>query len=563
VEPDAGTTITESATARPDPEQDGGSDSHPANAPAAEPAIASRDAGVTVVSGDCQVSTAIFAQSNDETPQDAVPDGEEINFRFEDVTLAAGLAAPHWDIPQSFDDYPCHHALRVTGGAAAIDINEDGWTDLFVTRLEEPNLLYLNNGDGTFLDIASEVGLDVVAWSNAPAFADVDGDADLDLFITTAGPAKAMLFINHGGHFVEEATLRGVDVGRTDTCSELTSATFGDYNHDGAVDLYVSQWTSGEEDTNFLFQNDGTGHFDNVTHVAGLDLAEPRGYSSGFMDADGDGWEDLFVVADFGHSQLFHNNQDGTFTTVTEHAGVGIEEDGMGGALGDVNGDGFPDWFVSNIDEPGTAIGNRLYINRGDGTFEDQTDDYGVSKGGWGWGALLFDVNNDGNLDASNVSGWIDDDQIPALWLGGQLPWQDVRAAAGFNRPINGRAYVSLDFDRDGDRDVFVVQNGDSPILYRNDLTSANHWLVVKARGTTSNVRSIGARIQLEHPEGKLQHRWITGNSNFLGHRPHEAHFGLGEDDGPFTVRLSWPVSGATCTLRVTNPDQVITVHEP
>jgi len=530
------------------------------SAPDDEPLDTTHDDGITLLSGDCLVGTSFASHVSSDSDEEAAPDNGGLDFHFADVTLAAGLAAPHWQIPDSFDGYPCHHALRVTGGAAAVDINDDGWTDLFVTRLEEPNLLYLNNGDGTFQDIAPQVGLDVTGWSNGPAFADVDGDSDLDLFVTTAGPAKAMLFINQGGTFVEEAALRGVDVGRTDACSELTSATFGDYNHDGAMDLYVSQWTTGEEDYNFLFENDGTGHFTNVTQAAGLALAEPRGYSSGFMDADGDGWEDLFVVADFGYSQLFHNNRDGTFTDVTEQAGVGLEEDGMGSALGDVNGDGFPDWFVSNVDDPGTTIGNRLYINRGDGTFDDQTDSYGVSKGGWGWGALLFDVNNDGNLDASNVSGWIDDDQIPSLWLGGSLPWQDVSAAAGFTQPINGRAYIALDFDRDGDLDVFVVQNGDAPILYRNDLRSANHWLVVKAR-SSSNARSIGARVRVEHPGGTAQHRWITANSNFLGHRPFEAHFGLGEDEGPFTIRVSWPASGESCALRVTDPDQVITVH--
>jgi hypothetical protein len=490
--------------------------------------------------------------------------GDTQLLRFTDVTVAAGLGSAQWQLPESWDGYLCYHALRVSGGAAAVDIDDDGWTDLFVTRLEQPNQLFMNNRDGTFTDVAPQAGLDVTAWSNAPAFADIDGDSDLDLFVTAAGPARAQLFINQGdGTFVERAAERGVDVGAGEACSEMTSATFGDYDHDGALDLYVSQWTSGGESLNFLFHNDGNGYFDNVTQAAGVADVEPRGYSSGFMDFDGDGWEDLFVVADFGYSQLFHNNHDGTFSNVTAAAGVGLEEDGMGSALGDINSDGLPDWFVTNVFETVGTMGNRLYINRGDGSFDDQTDLYGVARGGWGWGAQMFDVDNDGQLDLGNVSGWIDDDQLPSLWLGGSVPMREVSAEAGLTEAINGRAYVAFDYDRDGDLDTFVVQNAGTPLLYRNDGAGDHHALVVRIRSQAPNTRGIGARVELEHPDGRIQYRWITGNSNFQGHGPFEAHFGLGDDAGPFTVRVHWPASGETFAHGLVEPDQIITVEEP
>lgn len=490
--------------------------------------------------------------------------GDTQLLRFTDVTVAAGLGSAQWQLPESWDGYLCYHALRVSGGAAAVDIDDDGWTDLFVTRLEQPNQLFMNNRDGTFTDVAPQAGLDVTAWSNAPAFADIDGDSDLDLFVTAAGPARAQLFINQGdGTFVERAAERGVDVGAGEACSEMTSATFGDYDHDGALDLYVSQWTSGGESLNFLFHNDGNGYFDNVTQAAGVADVEPRGYSSGFMDFDGDGWEDLFVVADFGYSQLFHNNHDGTFSNVTAVAGVGLEEDGMGSALGDINSDGLPDWFVTNVFETVGTMGNRLYINRGDGSFDDQTDLYGVARGGWGWGAQMFDVDNDGQLDLGNVSGWIDDDQLPSLWLGGSVPMREVSAEAGLTEAINGRAYVAFDYDRDGDLDTFVVQNAGTPLLYRNDGGGDHHALVVRIRSQAPNTRGIGARVELEHPDGRIQYRWITGNSNFQGHGPFEAHFGLGDDAGPFTVRVHWPASGETFAHGLVEPDQIITVEEP
>lgn len=371
-----------------------------------------------------------------------------------------------------------------------------------------------------------------------------------------------MLFVNQGdGTFVEEATPRGVDVGRATGCSEVTSATFGDYDHDQDMDLYVSHWTRKQDDLNSLFQNDGTGHFTNVTQAAGVVLPSPFGFSSAFMDADGDGWEDLFVASDFETSRLFHNNQDGTFTDVTIEAGVGTDQNGMGSALGDVNGDGFPDWFITAIYQPG----NKLYVNKGDGTFADLTNSYGVADSGWGWGALLFDVNNDGQLDASSTAGFslYRPPQPSRLWLGGATPWREVAWQAGITDMRQGRAIVPIDFDKDGDQDLFIVNVADSPILYRNDLELDHHWLVIKATGTTSNAQSIGAHVEVEHPNGKVQHRWITANSTLQGHGPFEAHFGLGQDAGPYEIRVTWPASGKSTSAVLVAADQFLTLEEP
>jgi hypothetical protein len=404
--------------------------------------------------------------------------------------------------------------------------------------------------------------LDVSAWSNGPAFADIDGDSDLDLFVTSVGPGPSMLFVNQGdGTFIEQASARGVDVGRPSGCSEVTSASFGDYDHDHDLDLYVSHWTRKLDDLNYLFQNDGTGHFTNVTQAAGVVLPSPFGFSSAFMDADGDGWEDLFVASDFETSRLFHNNHDGTFSDVTTQAGVGTDKNGMGSALGDVNGDGWPDWFITAIYQPG----NKLYVNNGDGTFVDRTNVYGVADSGWGWGALLFDVNNDGQLDASTTAGFsmYRPPQPSKLWLGGATPWREVAYQAGFADMREGRAIVPIDFDRDGDLDTFTANVADLPALHRNDLELNHHWLVIKATGTSSNAHSIGAHVEVEHPDGKVQHRWITANSTLQGHGPFEAHFGLGEDPGPYEVRVTWPVSGKSTSATSVTPDQILNIEEP
>lgn len=522
-----------------------------------------RDASVQS-GGDATVDPVGDASGGSGGSGGSAPSGPlpPIGFHFTDVTQAAGLAVAQWHVPESWAGFPCRNSLLHSGGAAVVDIDDDGWMDLFVTRFEQPNLMYRNKRDGTFEDIAPQAGLDVAAWSNGPAFADIDGDSDLDLFVTSVGPGRSMLFINQGdGTFIEDGAARGVDVGSVDGCSEVTSASFGDYDHDYDMDLYVSHWTRREDiNLNSLFMNDGTGHFTDVTQIAGVALTSAFGFSSGFMDADGDGWEELFVASDFGTSRLFRNNQDGTFTDVTTQAGVGIDENGMGSALGDVNGDGHPDWFVTAIYQPG----NRLYVNQGDGTFTDLTSAYGVADGGWGWGPVLFDVNNDGKLDAGHVAGFslYRPPQPLKLWLGGPLPWREVASQAGLADKREGRAILPIDFDKDGDLDTFIVNVADTPALYRNDLELEHHWLVIKATGTTSNAQSIGAHVEVEHPDGTVQHRWITANSTLQGHGPFEAHFGLGQDAGPYQVRVSWPASGNSASAALVTPDQFITLDE-
>jgi len=533
---------------------------------------------------------------------------------FTDVTSEAGL------------DYIQHHAAeppdclfgsgnycapeRMSGAAAAGDADGDGRVDLYVTRLDGPDFLFQNQGDGTFLDRSVESGLAAFhLQSNGAAFGDVDNDDDLDLFVTTLGEqgdpvnGRYYLFVNDGaGRFTEEAQGRGLALETGKTHAGF-SAACGDFDLDGWLDLHVTEWLLGggcqgsEVSHNRLLRNLGVsapGHFEDVTETAGVSLQASRegapcgrwGFASAFTDLDGDGWPELTVVADFGTSRLFWNNGDGTFNDGTEAAGVGSDENGMGSTFGDIDGDGDLDWFVTSIHDPLETCdrescnwgysGNRLYRYEGSRTFSDATDWAGVREGYWGWGAAFFDADNDGDQDLVMTNGvdfpgaedwshlWTVDPM--RFWVNdGSGHMREMAASAGLTDTASGKGLLTFDYDHDGDLDIFVVNNAGAPRLYRNDSGNSLGWLRVEVRGGESNRQGLGARVTVEvAPKATLQVREIGTASHFLGQSETAAHFGLGAGDEPvWRVVVEWPRSGTRQVLHDVARNSVLTVHEP
>jgi hypothetical protein len=284
--------------------------------------------------------------------------------------------------------------------------------------------------------------------------------------------------------------------------------------------------------------------------------------SSRFADLDGDGWPDLLVAGDYGTSRLFWNEGDGTFSDGTIAAGVGTEEHGTGSAVGDYDGDGFLDWFVTSIFDPcdpadpscsAGGTGNRLYRNEGDGTFSDQTDSAGVRDGFFGAGAAFYDLENDGDLDLVMTNG---DLTAAAPSPGASDPtrvWEndgaggmtEVSEQVGMTYDGAGRGLLTFDYDDDGDLDLFVVNNSDYPVLYRNESGNQNGWLRVETRGTDSNRDGIGAVVTLWTEQGAApQVREIEAGSHFLGQSETTAHFGTGPGSAPvYLVEVYWPAT--------------------
>ncbi len=302
-----------------------------------------------------------------------------------------------------------------SGGAAVGDYDTDGDPDIFLTGFGTRDALYENQG-GVFVDVAAQVGLDSMGRSNGAYFVDVDRDGDLDLVVTTVADGAHRLYINRpdsGGEprFVDEAALRGLALSDGTPLSGFGVAE-GDYDRDGYPDLFVTEWLWEYDHClrqhSRLLRNRGAeapGFFEDVTRSAGVWMLNrvkryPAAFAAAFSDLDDDGLLDLLVVSDFRTSRLFWNRGNGTFEDGTESAGVGTAESDMGSTLGDYDGDGDLDWFVSAIyhpNEPGT--GNRLFRYDGGRVFTDVTSAEGVEDGGWGWGAAFADFDSDGDLD--------------------------------------------------------------------------------------------------------------------------------------------------------------------
>ena len=404
-----------------------------------------------------------------ETGQHAKAAGGPLRFpHFVDVTASSGISyvqyhlKPHGSclldggIGASSGRGQYCAPERMSGGAAAADYDNDGLVDLFVTRLDAPDILYRNVGHGKFEDRTEAAGLaEFDLRSNGALWSDIDNDGDQDLYVTTIADKRFYLFVNDGsGRFTEEGIERGAAIA-TDELHIGYSVATGDYDRDGWLDLHVTEWGSDSVVSNKvpsharLLRNRGAeapGYFTDVTASAGvqldnvesqalgdpdsnpmLSLADgaglrgPFAFASAFADLDGDGWPDLAIASDFGQSRLFWNNRDGTFTDGSVAARIGTDRNGMGSTFGDYDADGDLDWFVTSImdqaancekiliqDESARislgcrsddTTGNRLYRNDGNRLFSDATDSAGVRDGGWGWGAVFLDYDNDGDLD--------------------------------------------------------------------------------------------------------------------------------------------------------------------
>ncbi len=535
------------------------------------------------VDNDCDLGTLDddldadgFGHLDDCDDQDpAVNPGNAPPAFFVDVTQAAGLYQTGWD--QSQHVAVCGYEI-LAGGVAAADYDADGYVDLFVPVLYDADQLYRNQGDGTFVDVAATAGLDHDGATTTGVWLDLEGDGDLDLYILDIGTAPARLYVNDGtGVFTEEAQVRGVDIGLPPVgCSYHYGVSAADVDGDGDIDLHTSQWQIHPDfvgDRSRFFINDGSGFFSDGTAASGVDLHDRAAFTANFGDFDRDGILDLAVSADWEESGLYMGLGGGIFDEVTQAAGVGTDENGMGGDLADFDQDGDLDWFVTAIydDRPcgGSwgCTGNRLYVNDGSGVFTDGTTAAGVREGSWGWGAAFLDFDNDGDLDLAETNGFPADDYFVGdsvrLWVNdGNGVFDDRACDSQIDLAADGRALIPIDYDNDGDLDIFTTVNGAPPHLYEN-VNSGGTWLRVLLDDGVQpgNPNAIGAIIEVEAANGgTIRRRDVHANSNFSGTRPAEVHFGLGGHVGPlFEVRVTWPDGIQSAHINV-GVDQIITL---
>ena len=503
---------------------------------------------------------------------------------FTEVTLEAGV--PGGGSQDFFDG---------TGpGAAWGDYDGDGDPDLYVTA-DGPNILYRNDGDGTFTEVTVEAGVEAPCNSYGAAWGDFDSDDDLDLYVVCHSEDQHslnhkasepnILYRNNGdGTFTDLASEAGVDY-----VAHAAGASWVDYDNDGHLDLYVANWGIADFQTmrawteaNTLFRNNGDGTFENVTERAGvagrvgpfdMDRALETELSGlTFMglwsDFDNDGDPDLLECSEQGASILFRNDGDGTFTDVTKAAGLFLRGSCMGVDSGDYDRDGFLDIFWTNYRE------NYLWKGGGEGFYLEAAKEAGVADALVGWGAEFVDFDNDGLLDLYVVNGLVgaSKEETGAEWgqprgqpnilyrNNGDGTFTDVTAMAGFGDPGVGRGAAVADYDNDGDLDFYVVNADGQNILYRNEIGNRNNWIKLRFQGTSSNRGGVGVRVRLDTQDWSQIAEVKSGSGYLAGNQP-GLFFGLGQLDRVKGITVIWP-SGISQSLNDVAVNQTITIAE-
>ncbi len=535
------------------------------------------------------------------------PSGRPFGARFIDVAKEAGLHAPVIYGPVETKKY----ILEANGcGCAFIDYDNDGWIDIFLlsgTRLEgDPpgatNRLYKNNRDGTFTDVTEAAGLKAAGWANGVCVGDYNNDGFDDLFCTYYGQNR--LYRNNGnGTFTDVTKQAGLST--SDPMRWGAGCAFVDYNRDGHLDLFVSNYirfslehapVPGEKSTcnwkgipvncgprglptgrHLLYRNNGDGTFTDVTKQAGIDAAtESYGMTVVTADFDEDGWPDIFVACDSTPSLLFMNNKDGTFREEGVTRGValsddGMEQAGMGVGIGDYNLDGHLDLFKTHFVEDTSG----LYRNDGKGNFDEVTRaaKTGIETRFTSWGAGMVDLDNDGYPDVFFVTGSVYpevENKLPqypyktprVLFrnLGdGKFEELDAQAGEGITTPHSSRGCAFGDFDNDGDLDVLIMNMNEPPSLLRNDLQGHPNWIKIKLEGVKSNRSAIGSRV-IAHYGNKVQSQALVSQSSYYSCNDPRLHFGLGAA-AEATLEIYWP-NGLHERYSNISANQLVTIRE-
>ncbi len=433
--------------------------------------------------------------------------------RFTDVTARSGLGARRgWGM-----------------GVCIADYDNDGFQDVYVTAFGG-NVLWRNNGDGTFSDVTRQAGVGHTGWGTGCAFGDYDRDGYVDLYV-----ANYVLF--------DDRTIPAR--GTTPNCRFMEVDVFcGPRNLEGEPDV--------------LYRNNGNGTFADVTESAGV--AGPAYYGFGvlFADLNDDGWPDIYVANDSVPNLLFVNQRDGTFSEEGLITGVALSGDGrpqagMGVGVGDYTGNGLLDVVVTNFSHDHTT----LYENDAPGFLTDSSYAAGIAATAGpylGWGVGFLDVDNDGRLDVFVANGHIYP-QVDRHALGtryrqanqlfhnrgnGRFHHVAQASAGGLGVERSSRGAAFGDFDNDGDLDVLVINIDDRPTLLRNDSGAGNRWIAVRLVGEKSNRDGIGARVRATIG-GQTQTTEVRSGGSYMSHHDMRAHFGLGRAVQVDRLEIRWP----------------------
>ncbi|HEX4166771.1 MAG TPA: CRTAC1 family protein [Bryobacteraceae bacterium] len=527
-------------------------------------------------------------------------------FRLTAAAAAAGYAQA--DPPPLFEEIPPskssiewvhdnamsveHYLPETLGpGCAFLDFDNDGWMDIYLVnsgpcdfwKPSKPirNALYKNNRNGTFTDVTVKAGVAGGSFGMGVAVGDFDNDGWPDMLVTAYG--RCILYKNNqDGTFTDVTAKAGVA-----TPGWTTSAVWFDYNNDGRLDLFLCSFVdySGQHKfecgdnklgkhyyciprifkgtASFLYHNNGDGTFTDVTK--GTDIAKSLGKGLGVVatDINNDGRMDLFVANDTVQNYLYINRgpgpngawkwEESAMQAEVAFSDNGQPRSGMGVDASDINGDGWQDLFVANVDQEMFSV----YQNNKDETFRDVAHTNEVAQATRllsGWGLKYFDYDNDGQVDLILANGHPDDMidnyslqvryKEPMLLFhhgpDGKLHNVSDQAGPAFHQPFAARGLAVGDFDNNGALDVLVANNGGAPILLKNNAAQGNNWLGIQLEGITCNRDAIGAKISWT-AAGKKRYRLKNSGGSYLSsHDPREV-LGIGSASKIEVLEIHWP----------------------
>jgi len=526
-------------------------------------------------------------------------------FFLEEVSKESGVEFTHQS-PQL--DHQLDHILPTiasTGASVSVtDFNNDGWNDFYLTtsKYGASNALYQNLQDGTFVDVADELGvgdinLEGTGTSMGAVWADINNDGYEDLFVYKWG--KPELFLNQEGERFENITPSA----GLPSWINSNAAIWFDYNNDGYVDLFIggyykeniNLWEldntlimpesfeyANNGGRNYLMENQGNNTFKDVTFSKGFTTTKWT-LAIGAMDFDNNGFQDLFIANDYSVDELYMNNGDEGFEEIGKKARIGYApKSGMNVSIADVKNDGQFSIYVSNITEMGILLqGNNMWQMTGHGDqlqFSNNAGMLGIELGGWSYGSQFGDLNNDGYQDLYLANGYISAAQNNSYWYdyskvtGGNkaiisdaLNWpaMEGRSQSGYQKnkvwmngesgifadvtdyvtnapPFDSRAVAMVDLWNRGVLDVIVANQKNKVSIFKNQQPGQNNWIAFKLEGVKSNKSAIGAKVTLVW-QSMSQSQVIHGGIGFCSQNQRALHFGIGAAQQVDKIIIDWP----------------------
>ncbi|HJN08976.1 MAG TPA: CRTAC1 family protein [Pirellulaceae bacterium] len=519
---------------------------------------------------------------------------EMVRFSFDDVTKETGIRFRHFPatrqslLPEDMGS-----------GLAWGDYDGDGDPDLYLVNFHgtvrdpiSPETetgrcaLYRNDGDGRFVDVSKQAGVDRALFGMAAAWGDYDDDNDLDLYITAYGPN--VLFRNDGnGSFTDVTDIAGVGDDRFSA-----GCAWSDYDRDGRIDLYVCTYVRFEyrdedrngsaqvrdeinpytinpssypADANILYHNNGDGSFTDIAEQVGVEDAKGRSLGAVWFDFDNDQWIDLYVANDVSANAVYRNKGNGMFEDVGAQSLAADYRGAMGLAVCDYQNDGDFDLFVTHWVAQENAFYENMFSDLAEMSagneqdrpvfFADNSDSVGLgqlSLNMVGWAAGFADFDNDGHFDLWVVNGntlQLADDptqlapQRPHVFR--QQPPRGFfeigrQACPRLGEPIVGRGGAHADYDGDGRLDLAIMVHGGEPIVLRNTSSDSGHWIGVRLRQQGGNTSALGARVAIRIGD-RVQTAQVGADGSYLSQSPTDLHFGLADTETVDEITIHWP----------------------